>query len=1206
MSDAKRLQVPWASLLVLATFVGGALIPQQAFDLLRPPEKERAQATAGGALEVEARLWEDPFLAVRRHEAERLAACKPAAPCPDAASLPRRQPAAMRALPGGNGTCLPADTLLMAVLVPGNPFVGAEEARRRTRLAVLSAMQAEGYLPESAEQIGLLTMDVPAAAPPAAATNPAAPPAAAKAWPVARMQVPFEHLSVARQAAAGDWLLKRDDQPHVMLAWIDETALPTPKLDALAWVLQALAGPCTTNPNAAAGVARGPRIALLGPSTSDGLRLALERLASIADPGPLAPVPVPSPDAPASSPERVRHEQWLGWKRLAHAEWFNHSATIARLSQDERLDPVPTELRARRQLSVLSGEDAQLRFQRTIATDEVVLDALAQELRRRLPTATAARPYSGGEHADGERARDAARATGGAGALRIVMIAEADSVYARAQERELSRRIVTLRRARGDEPDLVYFFRGLDGTTAREAEDARAPGSAARAAKDPAAAVEWPEARGQLDYLRRIAAEIRRSELLRPSPGELAREPRTIGAIGAIGIFANDVHDKLLVLQALRETFPDRVFFTTDLDARLLHPRTLPFTRNLLVASSLPLQFPIVGIEGAAAGAGVEGGAARLPVAQLHAGEAPWRDVYQASTYAAARLAVARRTVAAGETQSPHDALREQLERALARPSVYEIGREYAVPLAGLDLGTRQLREPTLTYRVGLFGLLAMLALALAAGPLGRAVTRLRAGGAGALAASGWVAAYAGVLALAAATVVQALSPKRLGFEGTLGWTLAGVLAGLLLAVALRRLRRRPLPERAGAGLVAAIGLVIAWAVIAGRTAGDGEGGEPLLWLQGVSAWPSQVLHVAAIAIGLVALDRLWQVVAAADAELGAWLAQPAPRRAPWSRLLREWRAHSLLGWALPAPGSVCFDSTWRDYLARADGGARLRRIVPWWAVAVALGWLLFQGFGDGFVPLVPVRGEGQRALVAATALAALALLTFVVVAVADASMLARRLLLTLGRGRTIWPKEAIDTVAAAFGATQAALWRHRMHAEPSRRAPPPETPPPAPLPPDPAAPHTLLDDWLDIQLLARLTQHVTPLVIGPFAMLAVLLLARSRLFDGWSLAWPILATAGVYVLWLSVLVVLLKFAAERSRARALERMQADLRWVQGHEALKALVEPMKRLVAEVEAEKRGAFAPPFDQWLFGALLVPLGSAGGVQLVEKLLGTYGR
>ena len=51
----------------------------------------------------------------------------------------------------------------------------------------------------------------------------------------------------------------------------------------------------------------------------------------------------------------------------------------------------------------------------------------------------------------------------------------------------------------------------------------------------------------------------------------------------------SDVYDKLLILRALRPQFPNALFFTTDLDAQLLHPADFRWTRNLIVASSFGL-----------------------------------------------------------------------------------------------------------------------------------------------------------------------------------------------------------------------------------------------------------------------------------------------------------------------------------------------------------------------------------------------------------------------------------------------------------------------------------------------------------------------------------------------------------------------------------------------------------------------------------------
>jgi hypothetical protein len=109
-------------------------------------------------------------------------------------------------------------------------------------------------------------------------------------------------------------------------------------------------------------------------------------------------------------------------------------------------------------------------------------------------------------------------------------------------------------------------------------------------------------------------------------------------------------------------------------------------------------------------------------------------------------------------------------------------------------------------------------------------------------------------------------------------------------------------------------------------------------------------------------------------------------------------------------------------------------------------------------------------------------------------------------------------------------------------------------------------------------------------------------LFDNWALTPAIAVGVSLYVTWLAVLASLLKRAAEATRRRALESMQADLRWLAGNGKPGAdLVEPMKRLISAVENNSSGAFASFFDQPLLKALLVPLGGAGGTQLFDYLL-----
>jgi len=1228
MSQRDSTRIPWASLAVVATFVSGTLIVPKAFDLLRPPEKERAQQFSGADLEVDARLWEDPFAAVRRHENDRIERCKnPAAAskreCDAAQRDARRSPQALRAHldADDDGRIDAQSTLLVAVLVPGNPFVGAEEARRRTRFALLSGLQAEGYFPDSAEQIGL--MQVPLA--PIAALAPLTrlashvppPPTGAASAPATGgdlLQIPYELLSRSRNvrtsdppataaraparpaqsasaaaasapasaASAADTAdtadvasatAARPSYRSIVVVWVDEAALPGPKLDGVARLLDTVVA-CREQ--------HCPRLAVIGPSSSDGLDLLLHGLeAALA--------------RRAQAPENIDASLANGYRLLAQARFYSPAATIS----DEDLPllrryghTVPEFFtsyftgivpeRAR-----LPEAEREVPFTRTIGADITVATLLAGEVLQRLP-------------AHEQR--------------RVVTLVESDSIYARGLERRMRHLLANGSQISRVEP--TYFFRGIDGVTVRDGVAERQAPAAAKGKGD-SDTVEWPEARDQLDYLRRMAEDLKASERFDVARGG--------GPIGAIGIFANDVHDKLLVLQALHDTFPDKVFFTTDMDARFVHPRVLPFTRNLVVASSLPLKMPPV----AEAAEEAESAAPRQsrpmrPLRPVQEGTPPFRDVYQTAAYLAARLAAC--TDACEQVQGATQA-------AIQSPSVYEIGRNGAVAIGGYDASAqREQRAGTGASRALAAGL-AVLTLGLLWWPgtpmLRAALARWRVGaqtpGDGhspptrlALALG---AAYGLWFGFAAASIMETAAPGSLGLSGALGWAALGGAAALLW----QRGRRGfgPLP-RPGFWLAALAAAGVAAALWMAQPPLPGHG-EPLRWLDGISGWPSHFLHVLAFLVVLVSLDLYAhgarQLTQAQDAWLGlpdgdvptlhddlALAPAPAPAPAAGGRerlrarmraWMRAWmHRHSLLAWRLPAPGPVPFGEVWQRFRELNQLEPRLLRVLFWYALTVAGATVLFVVLTGRTLPEVPVRGTEHRAIVLAGLVAALAALPVLVLAVADATLATCRLLWALARGRPVHAPELVARFARDLGPEIAPRIAEPMAADPGDRSAnstSADGPPPARV-------HTLLDDWIGIEFAARQTQAVAPLIVAPFIVLGLLVLARSRLLDSWAVTWPIALTAAAYLMGLVALAVALKLSAEKLRNDALARMRADLLWLGGAGGgREKLAEPLKQLIAAVEGQSAGAFAPLLEQPLVAALMVPLGSAGGVQLFDHLL-----
>ncbi|MFN3304478.1 MAG: hypothetical protein ACK44A_12240 [Roseateles sp.] len=1157
MADAKSGfgGFPWASAAVLVAFVASTQLVPHAFEPLRPAEKPRAQAPLDPELEVNARLWEDPFAALRRYETERSERCERArkqspqgGDCREGVAAARNPREMLARLDRDHDQRLD-DTLIVLGLLPGADFVGAEEARRRVRYAALAGLQAMDYVPDNAERLSLLEFELlqPAA--------PALPASAPRLRPP--FVVPYELLSLRTGHRDKPGMQTgRSRYAQVALLWVDENALPNRKLDALAQLTQQLMGAEALG-NASFKYLQGgqPALAVIGPSSTDALRLALADLRCAADRSNQGA----SAAAARCALPGMQHQPGLapqvqeGYRLLARAEFYNSASTapnrmLAELNKQD-LDAFVTE-----QFNRITGERGLVQLQRTVGNDGDLIRKLDAEIRLRLA-------------ADSRR--------------RVVVVAERDSLYAQSLVAELKHRL-----GQGSEDrlqlEVVYFFRGLDGVTTREA--------ATSPATSKATTLEWPESRDQLDYLRRLGADLKRSE------ADVGRPQ-----IGAIGIFANDVHDKLLVLQALHEDFPDRMFFTTDMDARYLHPRTQAFTRNLVVASSLPLAF----YPQARTGSGADG-------VNLQAGTPPLRDIYQTSTYAAARRAGCR-------DEGCKQRERAALEQALGNPSLYEIGRSNAVPLAGYALEARPATSNAgrVLVAVLMIALTGTLLLVWPSTPAMRQARRvflreptLSNQPQMDMTAIVLVALHAGLFSYVLASLIEFVLPSRLDFIHAL--LLASLAAfGALLAVLpalLSAQRAQPAPPDQPAGvdrlhmvvlaMVVGIWLWLAWPASGWRGPVHCGTCEPVAWLEGVSAWPSHLIHLLALFAILWTLDWAWACTLQLQREDGDWLRLPRPQPRPVVRnnlreLVRGWFEHvSVLFWKPRAGQSCDVARLWQQYGERGEARPRAARTLVWFVLTLALVGLVFLGLSEGQIPEVPVRGDEHRQMVKATLYVILLLLPLLIVAVGDATVLLVRFIQHLNAGRSLYPEATIGLFARSLGEEHQALWSQRLHARPEERSREGSGP----------AVHTLLDDWIDVQVVARRSAPVARLVIGPFVVLALLVVARSRLFDNWALTPAIAIGVSVYVVALIALTVLLKQAAEATRRRALESMQADLRWLAGSgKPLSDLVEPFKRLIAQVEGNQRGAFAPYFDQPLLKAMLVPLGGAGGTQLFDYLL-----
>ncbi|MCX7197817.1 MAG: hypothetical protein NTW37_07470 [Proteobacteria bacterium] len=782
---------------------------------------------------------------------------------------------------------------------------------------------------------------------------------------------------------------------------------------------------------------------------------------------------------------------------------------------------------------------------RTIATDDQLIALLVKELE----------------------ARGLCRSDG-----RVALLAEWDSSYGRSFAHRLEQKL----RCSDGSKALVktyFYLRGLDGFTVEGAPTGQVRTGGGRTSSDQAAPVEWPEGRDQRDYLRRLVSQ------------QLGRDGATPMAIGIIGV---DVHDKLLLAQAVRDAFDDRVLFTTDLDARLLHPKVTAYTRNLIVATSLPLLLP----------------------PQLQDSTAPFRDVYQTALFLASRYAM--QPFGSGEpdctlcTRDKEPPFECQVKALLDDPRLYEVGRSGMAPLG---VGAPSVSEEELTRRrlaalVGAFLLIA-LGTTMILGKPGPAMQAARDRWVGCALLAGLQAAG---LAFAAGVLLELARPGTVGLGGcALLALIAAVLFWLFIFPGAARARGTPprpsvLQRPGGAALITGAALLVACAWWLLESPPPGTIHEPFALLEGVSAWPSQILRTFALVLFFWFLDHAWcNTARAADGEGRGHFLLPAASDTPVSRgravggLVSRIQDVSVWFWQprTPVPdrdGAIDGAALWAEYQQRLRNGPRLLRLALWLVVLVTL--LAAVSFAlDGVHPTIPARGAADRGLFLGTMLAAALALALLLTLVADSTVLTWRLLGLLRLGRTVHPAQTVARFASELGDELAAQATVPVAASPTvGRAE------------GDALRNTVLDDWIELRLIARHSAAMGPQILLPFVLLALLLVARSRLFDNWHLGDIVLVVFSVMITLAVVIAALLKHGAERSRTHALERMQADLVWLKGAGGPWAdLAERYPALIDQARSLKGGAFAPLFEQPIVRAALVPLGGAGGVQLLDLLL-----
>jgi hypothetical protein len=769
--------VPLIAVMLMAS---GIVVKTLPLASKRPVEASDAKIAHSGRQDVHARLWEDPFVVMRD-----VRGSQPAERCNEALSDAAHHPDTLTTAVQRARTRQGEDVIVMPVFVPGGPYSQDAESRRRTRYATVMALLQAEWEPGDEEKLGFVwTLESCLDA----------------HWSRLMPEIlPYEWFRRDREGK----------KESVLVLWIDEDAVsrrPLRGMRSLGDLI--LRGPevCRlyepqTQPSdqvtrrrhesfllhfathcrvPSADDARrrieDPKswtsTAVIGPWSSASLFGLVREIAGQSS----DPSPQDGQDASAGAIASIRPPEPRFYSSAATAriddEAFQNAQAVCeqrKRAADERSDAGDTN-------TVECAADAgaiKAEFERRVvrlnATDDRLTSALVNELMLRLDSAT---PL---EH------RRRALCTG-----TIVIVAEGDTRYAR-DFRENFERSIGVDKCRGRKgPAIVQvgYLRGLDGiapgATGRPASPGTTPQNPRPAARDSLleqAALERADGPSQFDYLRRLAVQL----------VDLDRTLRKDGqhGIAAVGILGSDAYDKILVLDALRDRFPQAVFFAADLDARMLDAGSVRSTRNLVVASGYGLALN----------------------RQLQGSAPPFRDTYQTGTYLSTLVALDPHARTLGTVD---------FDSWFQQPRRYEIGRTRPVNLVGAPDGSPETKVQPEHDDCTIPDPLTCRSIHSDEDWRGfDPVPALRV----------WLAFLVMVAAAAGLAFVLSRKARSVGRELQIYATPAGV------------------------GIVAAALAFMAAGLYAISVNVGTRDGEPFAWLEGVSIWPTQILGLIILVV---------------------------------------------------------------------------------------------------------------------------------------------------------------------------------------------------------------------------------------------------------------------------------------------------------------------------------------------------------------------
>ncbi|MDD2046622.1 hypothetical protein [Pseudomonas putida] len=1054
---------------------------------------------------------------------------------------------------------LPRDNAqLLVALVEDGAYAEAIELRRRTRYAILAGLKSARLVPEDEQHIGCFAMTPDLR------------------WSMAdgAVEIPYESfVSNPFEPALGSNQPPRPET-STRLLWLKQEVLkgdPLGQLERLRNALAADPGKDT--------------LKVIGPADSAMLREIYLQEA------------------------HARYQMSFNGRDVEIPQLVEIYSPLA--TADKKLLMRGFDAKGRTRVTPMK----KLKLLRTVSDDARLAQLLLEELKRR-----SVDPATGAGCAPPRKEKECFQGAGWRKANRVALISEWDSFYSRAL-------IESFRAQVGDQAGLApgnasnvdhwvlhfSYLRGLDGRLPEEAIAKTEQKTDKDHRELDLGPLERSDGNSQLDYLRRLADHIQAQD-------QAYRRANKNG-IGAIGVMGLDTYDKLLVLQALKSRMPNKLYFSTDLDARMLQQGQAQVTRNLVLAAPYGLTLNRA----------------------LQQDMPPFRDSLQSAVYI---------SVLAALSPQPFKAKRRKFDYSrsqLLSPGIYEVGMSGFIALDSKPVQQRAsncaadggdgsgkasyirpqnimdvdcLQDPSpppypQTAQALIERLRGMQSL-FRAGPLALVLLML-----GLL---GW---WSSNLRQANRGLRAWLPPSLYGAAAVTAWyvTRTGPIEWLWLSFGLivmgligSDLNRRRWQHKATAAqetpLLSSTFSANAWYVLVplgifvlalleaykNRDWLTENGlGEPMFLFEGISAWPTLALRLLAVLICVAALLWGWRSLCLNRQEIerefqlsslmqryrvGLWhqlrqLTRDGSLR-PLHRLAKAvglWLYHIFLPLSPNTPRSfgTIHDSRlqsfagndprvpglflvyWREHCICGSFGARLlRSSLATWIFLVLTSTLFVLWPMDGS----PTRGT-LHLQIWSWLLPTLAfnLLVFWVV---DANRLLTRFIRQLSNDFSIWPKALRQEHRRIFG----------LHT------------------------HACIDEWVGLTLVAKRTAAVSRLIYAPTLVLLILIASRSSLFDNWSTPPGMIITFALTGLILLSSALSLRWAAEKARTIGLQRIDQYL--LETPDNNPEYINKVHLIRERIVALNTGAFSRYADEPLVRALLLSLTGIGGSAIVDAL------